>query len=65
MSDVFVRNKTEKIVSYPIGNIFRRKSTSGDIGLEFEFEGVNLPKKNQPDNPFGAFKGSLIPPQRS
>jgi len=57
----FQRKEKKPVNGFPIATMFRKSSVEGDIGIELEFEGSNLPKKDDPENPWGSFKSSLIP----
>ncbi len=59
--DVFIRKQNVKTPGLNIGAIMRTRKVTGDIGIEIEVEGKNLPKVS--GGPFGSFKQELIPPQ--
>lgn len=52
MIDIFVEKKSQAKPSFDIGVIFDRKDVSGDLGLEIEIEGANLPHEEETPRPW-------------
>lgn len=46
---------------FRIADIMRVKKVTGDIGIEIEVEGTNIPRPGNGVSPFGEFKSDLIP----
>lgn len=61
MAQLFFENSSKKVAGMNVGTMLGRKEKKGDIGIEIEVEGVNLPKTQGGGNPFGAYLPTLIP----
>lgn len=52
MVDIFVEKKSPARPSFDIGVLFNKKGVTGDLGLEIEVEGANLPHEDDTPSPW-------------